>query len=484
MRMPRGPKLDRLIRFPVEWNQFYLRMEEERRLPELLEALEELPESSVRDVRIARICFRMGRRQEAKDLVYQHKRCPLARAFYFSFLVRNVDEETLRKFVENYKPLASLGNSTLNLEAKYHDHMNMAVAAHVLGKIQLANKMYFEAMQIAKIMKDTHSERIIKYNIAWMRFYEGKFKESLRTFEEVLKSVKPTMNLYNQSMEYISWISWLTGEVPRYAPRWMQSAIELSKNAEDLDENIDYPDYAAVPYMIPIMNKLQVLTKEFNLRLPLMHVGENRLFRDELIDKIRTDVGEDVGEIMGFLSRSMLSLAVSMQQNRDSVHILKSAFKWPTTGIPLMSMIYFSSLIQIHANLPDMESGQDEVKNAFNLLLHQMQFLEKGQKDWLMIWMKNFTPVPLYLLSEKLGVYPAPHDYVIVKPEGVYRGSETVARYPRFFMVRHVRELLSGGKIPDNNRKQAYRHFEALQAIGSPLVIYEPIVEPFRKLLH
>ncbi|GGJ50117.1 hypothetical protein [Deinococcus roseus] len=484
MRIPRGAKLDRLIRFPVEWNQFYLRMEEERRLSELLEALQELPESSVRDVRIARIYVRFGRRQEAKDLVYQHRRCPLARSAYFTYLTQNGDEETIRKFADNFRPATSFGNTAIHLEAQYNDYLTLAAAAHILKRTKMANEMYFEALQIAKVMKDSLAERAVIYNTAWMRMYEGQLKESASTFEQVMKITKPTNNIYHYSLDYLVWIAWFTGEIPEHFPDWARHLIQTTRAGKLPDPNVEMPASSGIAYMVPVMENLRVLTREFHLRLPLMHVQENKNFRDDLVSKIREDVGDDVGEMIGFISRSVLALALSMQNDQEAVKVLKSAFKWPTTGLPIMGMLYFANLIQIQANLPRAPLDSAEIKQAMHTLSAQFQHLSAGEQHWLMVWMKDFTPVTLYLLSEKWNVYPALHDYVVVKPGGVYRGNESVAKYPRFFMVRHVRDLLSGQSVPDSNRKQAYRHVEALRSIGAPLVIYEPVIEPFRKFLY
>lgn len=484
MRMPRGPKLDRLIRFPVEWNQFYLRMEEERRLPELLEALEELPESSVRDVRIARIQVRFGKIKEAKERLYQHKRCPLARSMYLGLVMKNADEDTMRHFITSFKPAGSFGGSILNLEAQYNDYLNVAACAHAVKKIKLANDMYFEALQIVKIMKDKGSERTVMYNMAWMRLYDGQFAESKSTFEKVLEISKPSMAVYDYALDYLLWIAWISGEESKYLPEWSRKILENSRDQYILPSETVFPVSSTIPQLFPIMRDLKQLTHDFYLKLPLMHVQENHDHRKKSIEKIKEDVGEDVGEILGFLSQSMKALAASMDHDKEAASILKKAFKWPSTGIPAMSMVYHANLIQIHANLPHVPMDDAEVQKSMRVLAHQYQHLPKGQQDWVLAWMRDFTPTPLYLLTEKWNMYPLPYDYVIVKPEGVYRGNQTVAKYPRFFMVRHVRDLLSGGKVPDNNRKQAYRHFEALQSIGAPLVIYEPIVAPLRKFLN
>lgn len=483
MRMPRGPKLDRLIRFPVEWNQFYLRMEEERRLPELLEALEELPESSVRDVRIARIQVRFGKIKDAKERLYQHKRCPLARSLYFSLLMKIADEDTRRKFVENFKPAGSIGGSILNLEARYNEFMTMASALQIMNRVKQANEMYFEALNLAKVMKDHNAERIVVYNMAWMRLYNGQLKESRSTFEHVLRMTKPSMVIYEYAMEYISWISWMTNDIPDYLPTWARQSIAVLKGGDSIPKNFDYPSSAGLPVMIALLKDLRELTKEFYLKIPLMHVEENRIARDKLVEKIKSNIRENSGEIMGFMCNCMLALSLSMQHNKEAFRVLKDGFQWPSTGVPLMGMLYHANLIQVQANLPHVAVDKTEIARALDILSNQWQHLSATEQDWLLSWMKDFNPVTLYLISEKYNLYPQPHDYVIVQKKGVYRGTETVAKYPRLFMVRYIQELLAGGKVPDNNRKQAYRHFEALQAEGSPLVIYEPVLEPFRQLM-
>ncbi|GEM45336.1 hypothetical protein DC3_09710 [Deinococcus cellulosilyticus NBRC 106333 = KACC 11606] len=234
---------------------------------------------------------------------------------------------------------------------------------------------------------------------------------------------------------------------------------------------------AASPYMIPILSELRAFTREFHLKLPLFHVAENRERRLLQLDRIKKCVGTDYGEILGFLGQSALALALSMNHDQSALDVLKKAFRYPQTGIGLMAMTFFANLVQIHANLPHLPKG-DEVQKALATMAQQFRALPTGQREWLIQWMRDFTPVPLYLLArESAQLQEVAADFVVVSATGARRAGTKVKTYPKDFMTRHVLTLLAGGQIPVEQRHQAHRHRHALESLGMPPVIYQPIIE-------
>lgn len=485
--MPRGSKLDRLIRFPREIDMFYTRIEQEGRLTEYLQALWELPESSVRDVRIARVWMQQGFFDKAKKLLEPHRRCPLAKSVYMGLLTKGSDEATLRKIADNYRPwsLERIGNSLLNIEARYNDCMTLGALAHALKRTKMAHEMYFEALQSAKLIMNKDAVRGVYFNWAWGRLFDGQLHAAQSTFEEVLKLSQAGQVVHENALEYISWIAWINQEIPEYAPEWMAKALDAAAHGELLDSSIQVPATANIPYILPMLQDLRALTREFNRRLPVMYVQSHRELLDQLASKVIDAAGsESVGEMVGFVTQAMRALALSMQHDTAAIQVLKAGFAWPTTGIPAMAMLYYANLVQIHANLPHAQMDQSEVKQALHLLATQFHNMPGGQQKWLLSWMRDFTPVTCFLLSEQWDSYPPLHNYVVVQPQGVYRGSEGVEKFPRFFMTREVNRLLAGGRPPESNRMQALRAFRVLKDMDEPMVIYQPIVNRFRHLFH
>lgn len=487
MRMPRGSKLDRLIRFPVEYRYFSLRIEAEERFPELLEALWELPESEIRDVRIARILMRSGHGgvASALELVGRWKNSYIARVQYMGMKLKNADEETTRKMVEAYRKRTTFGGSILNIEANMHEMLDVAIAAHRIGRLKLADQLYFEALEIAKTLKDEHTPKIIRYQMALMRLWNNHLPEARSTFEQVMRENNPAMTMYQYSLEYITWICWINDDRRQYLPRWAVAALDAASSLQELPEGIDPPKNAGIPELLPIMATLKTLTHEFNVQLPVLQQRDPKRIRDELVARIRGMVDLNETEMHGFVKRAMLALAQSMQHKTEALQILKQGFVWPHTGVAAMGMLYYATLVQISANLPHVDMDTHEIRLALKVLGDQYQYLPEGQQRWLMRWMREFCPVTLYILSEQVWkAFPPLHDYVVVREEGAYRGVDAVEKYPKSFMVRHVTELLQGWKPGRAQRMEAWRAVKAVRAIGSPMVIYTPVVDRLTKNLN
>lgn len=474
--IPTSEELQELIFCPVEWDAFYLNVQQNKQSRKLLEALYQLPPSSVRDARISPLLRRFGQREDALALVYQHTACPLCKAVYYGQLVNDGDENVLRSIVEHFRPDWPLKAALVRLEAKYRAYLTLAIACSTLKKISESQAYYIKALQIADIFEYKRFRDIVHYECGWTNLYHGDIAQGVSVFGEVVRTTPANTTLHDRSAEYATIGCWLENTTPSWLPKWSRETLKALRHKAISASHIDAPVTAATPYMVAILAELRSLTREFHLKLPLFHVIENQQKRQASLQTIRDLVGEDVGEVLGFLSQSALALALSMNHDLNAINILKSAFKAPQTGIGLMAMVYFANLIQIHANLPT--ASKSEVQPALQTMTQQFRSLAPGQREWLIQWMTDFTPVSLYLLSkESRQLQEAANHLIVVDSSGARRAGSKIKTYPKAFMMRYIENLLCGAPIPIEQRHQAHRHRHALEALGSPYVIYQPIIE-------
>ncbi|GEM45933.1 hypothetical protein [Deinococcus cellulosilyticus] len=471
--IPPPEELAYLIRCPREWNEFYLEMERDNRLPELMEQLQRLPVTSVRDARIGRILFRLNQKTEAKALVYQHRTCFLCQAWYFAMLVNTAEEDTLRKVAD--LPLSRpLGAELINLEAEYRLHLSVAIAAQTLRRFSYAEQVFNKAMMIAEVLGDQNGRNIVLYEKAWLSMYDNQLEVALERFLAVLKVAPPGSTMYDFSGGYAAILSWLLQQTPQELPERFAETLGAYRGE-------------AVPVSSPLvetLGQLRKLTREFHLKLPLFYVQENQHQRSRRVQNILSMTQKGGFAMSGFLQSCARALALSMEHRTEALELLEEGFKGFVTNVSLMSMTYWATYIQIHANLPHAKKDR-EVKAALRTLVFQFSSMPDGQKQWLIAWMKDFTPVTLYIL----GTYLEPlkeqcAEFVLVDEKGARYQGKRLKRYPVMFMNHHVIGLLAGEHIPIDQRVQAYRHHHVLADHGAEVVIYQPIIDLLQKPIH
>ncbi|GEM49613.1 hypothetical protein DC3_52480 [Deinococcus cellulosilyticus NBRC 106333 = KACC 11606] len=440
-----------------------------------MEALKKLPQSSVRDARMSVIVRMQGKLEESTALVYQHSHCPLCKAFYYSYLISLGDDETLRCVLENFKPDWPLTSRLVELEAKFRAYLNLGIAASTLKREEAAG-LFVKAAQIAEILECKRFKDIVNYESGWRQLYAGNLSLAASVFGEVIRTTPENTPVHSGAAHYATLICWFEGISPVWLPRWSKETLKVLRNPDVVHERVSLPS-AGTPLLIPLLSELQALTREFNIKLPLFHVIENQQKRQGMLRRIRDLAGTDNKEILGFLRQSVLALAMSMNHDAKALETLRGGFKYPQTGVGLMAMVYFANFVQIHANLPHLPKGE-EVQCALQTMGQQFRALPSGQRNWLIWWMRSFTPVPMYLLArDSAQLQEMTADFVVVTSSGARRAGTKVKTYPKEFMTKHVLELLAGGQIPIDQRPQAHRHRHALESLGIPPVIYQPIIE-------
>lgn len=129
LHIPPPNELAYLIRCPKPWAQLLEQAEQTKSTLALIAALQDLPESSVRDARIARILRYHGQTEEAKIILNKHRTCPLCKAMYFALLVSEGDEDTMRQIVNTWRPDWKTGAELIEFEALYRSYVALASAA-------------------------------------------------------------------------------------------------------------------------------------------------------------------------------------------------------------------------------------------------------------------------------------------------------------------------------------------------------------------
>lgn len=459
-----------LIRSPREWNQVYANFEFQKQLDELKKALEALPPSSIRDSRIARILFHQGKKDEAKALVYQHRNCPLCQAWYFAMLVNTGEEDTMRKIVA-LKVDKPLGPETINLEAEYRLHLSIGIAAMTLKKHDLAQEHFGKALLIAEVLQDNQGKVIVQYEHAWALMYSDQLDAALEKFSQVYTTARPQSTLSEFSIGYSTLLSWILDVMPRRLPALAQEHLKALRGEPALDETP----------LVQALRELRGLTRQFHLFLPLFHVAANNEARDARIRSILKLTENPELQITGFIKKCARALALSMNHQKEAVEVLEAGFSGPVTSMSIMSMIYSSTFVQIHANLPHLPKTR-EVKAQLRRLVFQFSAVPEGQKRWLVKWMRDFTPVTMYILAEAISeLKEHTADFAVVDSKGAKHKGQKIKRYPVEFMQAHCIELLSGQHAPASQRMQAYRHHRGLTASGADTVIFQPVIDLLQK---
>lgn len=475
--IPPPTELKKLIRWPVQWTEFYAKVEEKGQLVELYRALEALPKNSIRDARLARVMWRMGEYEQAKALLYKNTKCNLCRAWYFAFLVQGGTPEELTRIVDNFKPDWELRRDLIDLEALHRAHLILGVAAYSIKRKSVAQLHFMKAMNIAEILGDTMGMHIINYESGRMHLFNDDLLQARSVFASLLQKA-PKGALRHYAEEYMVVLSWFCGDTPEQLPDWGHQVLwSLRHKTKTISLFfVSHPPTAGVPHMVPLLHQLRLLTQDFNTMLPLYYVEEYLEERRKMVKQIEEHDQSTGQDLIGFISNCAVALARSMNRDLTAADGLKAAFKFPATNVGLMSLTYFATLIQVHANLPDLQDKTD-LKPAYETLTKQLNHLPPARKAWLLEWMREFTPTTLYLLARDHPVLQEQiQDYVLVQPGEVTVGGLKRPAYPKAFMVRHVVNLLSGGTIPYNNKVQAHRHRRFLQESGWSHVIYEPVV--------
>lgn len=471
--IPAPEELAYLIRSPREWNGFYLEMESSGRLSELLEHLWKLPVTSVRDARIGRILFRLGQETEAKALVYQHRSCPLCQAWYFAMLVNTAEEDMLRKIVD-FPIHRPLGAELIHLEAEYRLFLSVALAAMLLKRYAQAEELFNRAQMIAEVLGDQNGRNIVFYQRAWMAMYDDQLEVSLDGFMKVLKISQPGTTIYDYSGDSIALLGWLLQKTPHDLPEPFMGILRAYRGEATTSTST----------LVETLRELRKLTRDFHLKLPLFYVQENHQQRSKLIQRIIILTEEEDFAMIGFLQTCARALAFSMEHRTEALEVLEQGFRGFVTSLSSMSMTYWATYVQIHANLPHAKKDR-EVKAALRTLVFQFPSLPDAQKDWLIHWMKDFTPVTLYILGSYIeGLKQYCTEFVVVSEKGARYQGKRLKRYPVMFMNQHVIGLLAGRHIPIQQRVQAYRHHHILEDHGAEVVIYQPVIDLLQRSIH
>lgn len=473
MEVPPLEELAYLIRSPREWNQVYANFETTKRLGDLKAALQKLPTTSIRDCRIARILFHQGKKDEAKALVYQHRNCPLCQAWYFAMLVNSGEEDTMRKIIA-LKVDKPLGPDAINLEVEYRMHLSIGIGALTLKKYDLAQQNFNKALLLAEVLEDPQSKIVIQYEYAWAFLQDDQLEASLEKFINVYQATRHGSSLFAYSIGYITLLSWILDVTPKGLPDINQEHLKALRGEAALDQ---HP-------LAKVLQELRLLTRQFHLFLPLFHVQANQEERDERVSRV-LELTEDL-EIQptGFLQTCARALALSMGHRPEAAEVLAAGFSGLVTSMSIMSMVYSATFIQIHANLPHLPKAR-EVKAQLRRLVFQLPAVPEGQKRWLIKWMRDFTPVTLYILAETISELKThTEDFAVVDSKGATHKGQKIKRYPVFFMQKHCIKLLSGQHTPISQRMQAYRHHHGLVASGAEAVIFQPIIDLLQKNLN
>lgn len=473
--IPDAEKLNVLIHQHVEWSAFYAEVEATNRHADLLAALRQLPDSSIRDARIARIMSRLGQIDEALALLYQHKGCQLCKAWYFAILTRRANEAQLKMMAESLNPDISVNTGT-DVEARFRLLLAIATAANQIGRHTQADIRMFDAIKIAKMTGDQNAEWIASYELARMRLFRGDFSAATHAFKSVMQGCVPNSLMYIGCQEYLGMIAWMQSSPTTELPLHMQKAITELQGQFSRDDYEEAPE-AFLPWVARLFRKLGKLYEHYHLNFMLMHIEEVAEERQQLVDAIIKHAGANRGEINGFVSHAVVALAKSLHHDLTALEHLNGSFRHPTTGIPVLSLMYYATKIQIHANLPELPRGP-ELDQAAKMMIGQFKHLPEGEQQFLITWMKNFTPVVMYLLSERFGgLQKHVEDYVVVTYERAKWRDRKYPGCPKKYMVRLALDVLSGQKLPRKGRTQAYRHREAMEQYGVYPLILQPVLD-------
>lgn len=455
MLMPNRESLEKLIHLPGQWSVFFAEVEHHRQLVNLKEALEALPESSIRDARLARVVFRLGNREEAIRLLTKHKKCVLCKSWYFAILANEMDEPTLKMLAKSWRPDWPILSLT-DQEAKHRGYIAVASAATMNHQFQLASEMYQHALIIAKALDDPHGMVAVQYNHALAQMHDNNLKDALFTFEQLASTHLSNSTIQIFSAEYAAIIKWFFGH--------------------GLDSH-----FSNLSVLKGTLVSLKSLTREFYLKLPLGLVEEHRANRQLLADSVLAKTEGKMWDALGFMRLMMRALAYSMLGNPQAVVVMDSALKLSAARIGLLSMVHMATTVQVFANMPHLPSA-GQAKSALRTLIFQWERLPVEQRIFLRWWLSEYCPVPLHIVGEFVAeLKPLARELVVVDGERATCNGVKVKTYPVTFMTEHILSILSEGGVPYQQRVQAHRHKNALLDREKPYVIFQPVIDVLQR---
>ncbi|GEM49708.1 hypothetical protein DC3_53430 [Deinococcus cellulosilyticus NBRC 106333 = KACC 11606] len=385
----------------------------------------------------------------------------------------------MQYIADSFRPDWTLGADTTNLEAMYRAYLTIGIAANVLKKKAVAQEMYFKALQMADVLGDPHSRLVVLYETAYMHMVNDDLQAARSLYFQVAQASQPNSMLQVNSLSFASILSWLLGDVPEQLPEWAR--VTLVALHMGRVPAVDAPAAFSLPRVAQAFRLLRRLGREFNLNLPSHHVRDHRLKRAQLLEDLQRVVGSSKGRgITWFMLKAATALALSMNHDLEAMNELRTGLDASASGISLINMVFFATAIQIYANLPALERGE-EFQNAYKTLLQQYSALKDYQRAFLLWWMRDFTPVTLYLLSEKHpDLEPYLREFIVVHETQAVHAGKVLKRYPRRSMAQYALELLQGNPMPSEVRYTSTRHKTALETLGNPHVIYSPVVQALK----
>lgn len=464
--------LERLIRMPVQWANFFTEQDAADRMMDLLDALVQLPESGIRAARISRCLMRLGRFEEARSVLLAHANEPLCVAWYVISVVQLGGEQELRQVLSTYHPNQfAIDENTTTLEAKFRLHLGRGIAFSTLRMKEAARFEFQSCLVYANALGDQTARRTVEMEMARSEMMNNSLEAAFNAYAALASELPSCSIALDNCMENLVGLSWLLGQQPEVLNDWggfMLAGLRLQRPNVPIPR---FPEDVELVRVISVLEKLQQLTRDFNANLPLFYSHLNRKPKDRLAHSILSATAPIVSdELTAFVMQVARGLTMSMMHDPAGVEVVKGAMKGPVNGISVLVMAHFAAVIQVYANFPHVE--QDSIFiNAKRTLLGQFKHVKGGQRDWLVWWMQKFCPVALYVLTRS---HPAlsdlQGDFLVVGPKRKLRG------YPKKFMSDQVLHLLAGEAVPVSQRMQAIRHRRFLEAHGHPYVIVESLM--------
>lgn len=479
MRLPSAEHLSQLIHSPVDYLKLYMECEQDGTLPELLQALEALPFSEIREARRARILYRMGERHEGKALLESHLSEPLCLAWYVAEMVQEGGEEQLRRIITRYSVTWPINSRLTNLEAKSRLHLVRGIAFVTLNMVDAAAREFSEAIRLSELLGDHLTRNVAVMEFARRDLFDGQLDRARSTYRQVLQEVPAGTNIANYSMSYLMIVHWLLDLGDQGLAPWAQHALHAASLKNWTRPIPEYPTNVNIEGLGTALNLLQRIRvrRDRSLLYPPLDDFQKGLFPEvsELNQLQQTGSNNEVVQVMVQMAAA---LALSMTGDETALDLAREALQPPANGIPQLVLAQHAIFVESSILLRKMHEAQV----PYTQLINTLERLPAASLKWLIWWMGEFTPHTMCLLAKQHRFLheAAARCLRLMEHEAVFQ--EASLKTPAIQLNAVQQSQAPHQHNPILPFAVLQEHQQLLQRLGHPPVVLECLLQQWKEM--
>ncbi|GGJ38803.1 hypothetical protein [Deinococcus roseus] len=480
MRLPSAGQLSQLIHSPVEYLNLYLQCEQQECLPELLAALEEVPFHPIREARKARILYRLGRNDEAVQMLQPHLSEPLCLAWYTVQWVQLGGEENLRRLITRHSVTWPINSRPTNMEAKARLHIVRGVAFVTLNMMDSAEREFSEAIRFSEMLGDHLTRSVAVMEFARRDLFNNHLERAAATYRQVLKDVPASTTVATYSMSYLTLLHWMLDLPDVGLAAWGSHALRLARLEPHDGEPPLYPSDVHLDRIGQAMQLLQSMKIRFDLALmqiPLDPLQQDLMQELPALQELQNSL--ETNEIVRHMLHIYTILALGLCGQLPPREWLSQGAEPPVHGIPQLVALGHATHLEAHIQQKTLTpAGELALKNHHMAFLECWPRLSEKTQTWVAGWMSCFAPYATCLLAELPQMALAAQKCLLVDSQNAWFENRPVEGYPAVQLNHHLQQNqhradLSLLKI----------HQQVLQKLGCPPVVFQSRLQFWKNVL-